>query len=60
MSTVNPTSVQQQQGPFGTPAPESPAPARVAVDDMVEAGLFDDLMKRFDFRCLTTRCPRNG
>jgi putative transposase len=38
---------QQPQTPFGTPSPE-PATARDVVDEMVDAGLLDDLMSKVD------------
>ena len=43
------TVIDQQQdvGPFGAPVAE-PAPARRAIEEMVEAGLFDELMDRVD------------
>jgi len=41
------TNEQQKTGPFGTPSPEPPS-ARKVVNEMVEAGLFDDLMDRVD------------
>jgi putative transposase len=37
----------QSTGPFGTPSPE-PGSARQVVDEMVDAGLLDDLMDRVD------------
>ncbi|MGH3449834.1 MAG: IS256 family transposase, partial [Haloechinothrix sp.] len=41
------TDEQQQQGPFGTPSAE-PASARQVVNEMVDAGLLDDLMDHVD------------
>ncbi len=37
-----------QDGPFGRPTPAPTVSARETVDEMVEAGLFDDLMGRID------------
>ena len=41
------TSEQQPTGPSGAPALEPPS-ARQTVNDMVEAGLLDELMDRVD------------
>jgi len=51
---MNMTTVTQdanhdgRDGPFGRPTPEPTVSAREAVDEMLEAGLFDDLMDRID------------
>jgi putative transposase len=39
---------QDRENPFGEPTPAPGATAREAVDEMVEAGLLDDLMARVD------------
>ena len=49
VTTVKQMSDQQEpETPFGTPTPTPAMTAREAVDEMVEAGLFDDLMGRID------------
>jgi putative transposase len=39
---------EQQVGPFGQSTPEPPGSARQVVNEMVDAGLLDDLMDRVD------------
>jgi hypothetical protein len=39
--------LQEQVGPCGTPSPE-PGSARQLVDEMVDAGLLNELMDRVD------------
>ncbi len=51
MTTVTQGQEQDQKqhgSPYGQPAPVPGAAAREAVDEMVEAGLLDDLMGRID------------
>ena len=49
MTTLNQMSEKSgPESPFGEPTPAPGTTAREAVDEMVEAGLLDDLMSRVD------------
>jgi putative transposase len=42
---------QPEMTPFGSPSAE-PVPARRVVDELIEAGVFDELLERIDERGL--------